>query len=111
MTNKNDSHANESQKDFADLNLTLDKVILDQLKNIYKKEYLEKIKNLDDGEVLSFLLDEVAFANASSVCLKNEVEDLKKTIIEISKLQEKIHKFYRDNFEKLNNKPKWRSLF
>ena len=109
MTNKkNDSHANESQKDFADLNLTLDKVTLDQLKNIFKKEYLEKIKNLDDGEALGFLLDEVAFANASSVCLKGEVEDLKKTIVEVSKLQEKIHKFYRDNFQKLNSKPKWR---
>ena len=91
--------------------LVEDKVTLEQLKNIYKKEYLEKIKNLDDGEVLSFLLDEVAFANAPSVCLKNELKDTKKTIIEISKLQEKVHKFYRDNFEKLNNKPKWRSLF
>ena len=33
-----------------------DKVTLEQLKNIFKKEYLEKIKNLDDGEVLSFFL-------------------------------------------------------
>ena len=95
-----------------------DKVTLEQLKNIFKKEYLEKIKNLDDGEVLSFLLDEVAFANASCTCLKYETTELQKrvtefqkTVVEISKKQEEVHQFYRDNFEKLNSKPKWRSLF
>mgnify|MGYP003113639355 FL=1 len=88
-----------------------DKVTLEQLKNIFKKEYLEKIKNLDDAEVLGFLLDEVAFANASCTCLKYETTELQKTVVEISKKQEEVHQFYRDNFEKLTNKPKWRSLF
>ena len=74
----------------------------------YKAEYLEKIAQFkDDKEALIFLVEEVAFANASCVCLKSGQEELKKLVLDMSKRQ-KNHIDEVNNHFKINSSKKKR---
>ncbi len=56
---------------------------LEPLKNIFKKDYLVKFKNFDDGEILDSPNCEVDFTNTSDVCYVYESTELKEIILEI----------------------------
>tara|TARA_Y100000739_G_C20348474_1_gene346671 strand:+ start:386 stop:652 length:267 start_codon:yes stop_codon:yes gene_type:complete len=75
----------------------MERIGLTNIVEKYKAEYLEKIAQLkDDQEVLTYLVEEVAFANASCVCLKSDQEELKKLILDMSRK----HKTHIDEVNK-----------
>ena len=87
----------------------------EQVKETVKSNYLEKIKGKDDGEVLLYLLDELACLTACITSqttqiqeLKQENRDRKKESEEIGKEQQKIHKWYREQFKKIQGWRWWR---
>ena len=86
----------------------MDRIGLAKIVERYKAEYLEKIAQLkDDQEVLTYLVEEVAFANASCVCLKSGQEELKKLVLDMSKRQ-KNHIDEVNNHFKINSSKKKR---
>ena len=87
----------------------MERIGLAKIVERYKAEYLEKIAQLkDDQEVLTYLVEEVAFANASCVCLKSELEEFKKLILDMSKKQkthiDEVNKHFKINSSK---KKRW----
>ena len=90
----------------------MERIGLAKIVERYKAEYLEKIAQLkDDQEVLTYLVEEVAFANASCVCLKSEQEEFKKQILDLvldmSKKQKTHIEEVNDHF-KINSSKKKR---
>ena len=86
----------------------MERIGLAKIVERYKAEYLEKIAQFkDDKEALIFLVEEVAFANASCVCLKSELEEFKKLILDMSKKQ-KAHIDEVNNHFKINSSKKKR---
>ena len=87
----------------------MERIGLAKIVERFKAEYLEKIAQFegDDGKALNFLVEEVAFANASCVCLKSELEEFKKLILEMSKKQ-KTHIDEVNNHFKINSSKKKR---
>ena len=86
----------------------MEKIGLAKIVERYKAEYLEKIAQFkDDKEALIFLVEEVAFANASCVCLKSGQEELKKLVLDMSKRQ-KNHIDEVNNHFKINSSKKKR---
>ena len=79
-----------------------------QIKETIKADYLKKIKGKDDGEVLLYLLDELALSHSHITALHSEVIELKKVIKKISSKQEEIHKWYREQFKKIQGWRWWR---
>ena len=75
----------------------------------FKAEYLEKIAQFkgDDAKALTFLVEEVAFANASCVCLNSGQEELKKLVLDMSRKQ-KNHIDEVNNHFKINSSKKKR---
>ena len=90
----------------------MEKIGLAKIVERYKAEYLEKIAQLkDDQEVLNYLVEEVAFANASCVCLKSEQEEFKKQILDLVLDMSKKQKTHIDevnNHFKINSSKKKR---
>ena len=86
----------------------MERIGLAKIVERYKAEYLEKIAQLkNDKEVLNYLVEEVAFANASCVCLKSGQEELKKLVLDMSKRQ-KNHIDEVNNHFKINSSKKKR---
>ncbi len=86
----------------------MERIGLAKIVERYKAEYLEKIAQFkDDKEALIFLVEEVAFANASCVCLKSGQEELKKLVLDMSKRQ-KNHIDEVNNHFKINSSKKKR---
>ena len=86
----------------------MEKIGLAKIVERYKAEYLEKIAQFkDDKEALIFLVEEVAFANASCVCLKSGQEELKKLVLDMSRKQ-KNHIDEVNNHFKINSSKKKR---
>ena len=87
----------------------MERIGLAKIVERYKAEYLEKIAQFkDDKEALIFLVEEVAFANASCVCLKSGQEELKKLVLDMSKRQknhiDEVNNHFRINSSK---KKRW----
>ena len=87
----------------------MERIGLTKIVERYKAEYLEKIAQLkNDKEVLNYLVEEVAFANASCVCLKSDQEELKKLILDMSRKQkshiDEVNKHFKINSSK---KKRW----
>ena len=75
----------------------MERIGLAKIVERYKAEYLEKLAQFkDDKEALIFLVEEVAFANASCVCLKSGQEELKKLVLDMSKRQ-------KNHIDEVNN--------
>ena len=86
----------------------MERIGLTKIVERYKAEYLEKIAQLkDDKEVVNYLVEEVAFANASCVCLKSGQEELKKLVLDMSRKQ-KNHIDEVNNHFKINSSKKKR---
>jgi hypothetical protein len=87
----------------------VERVTLTQLQERYKAEYLEKIAQIkDDGEVLAYLVDEVAFANASCLCLKSDQEELRRLVLNMSKMQKNHIDEVNKHFKiKSSKKKRW----
>ena len=86
----------------------MERIGLAKIVERYKAEYLEKLAQFkDDKEALIFLVEEVAFANASCVCLKSGQEELKKLVLDMSKRQ-KNHIDEVNKHFKINNSKKKR---
>ena len=88
-------------------------ITTDQLKEVIVKDYLKALEGKSDGEALVMMLEELALMFAANTSLRGKVEKLekenearKKELVEISKEQEKIHKYYKDQFSK-NNGWRW----
>jgi len=86
---------------------------VEQHKEVIVKDYLKALEGKSDGEALVMMLEELALMFAANTSLRGQVEDLqkenksrKKELIRISKEQEKIHKYYKDQFSK-NNGWRW----
>ena len=90
----------------------MERIGLAKIVERYKAEYLEKIAQLkDDQAVLTYLVEEVAFANASCVCLKSEQEEFKKQILDLVLDMSKKQKTHIDevnNHFKINSSKKKR---
>lgn len=82
-----------------------DKISIFKVIERFKAEYLEKISQLDDdGKVLDFLLDEVAYANAACTCLKSDYQELRNLVIDISLKQKGHIKKVNQEFNKKNKR-------
>ena len=87
----------------------MEKIGLAKIVERYKAEYLEKIAQFkgDDAKALTFLVEEVALANASCVCIKSGQEELKKLVLDMSRKQ-KNHIDEVNNHFKINSSKKKR---
>ena len=86
---------------------------VEQHKEVIVKDYLKALEGKSDGEALMLKLEELALMFAANTSLRCQVEKLqkenksrKKELVEISKEQEKNHKYYKDQFSK-NNGWRW----
>tara|TARA_X000000368_G_C23023580_1_gene709149 strand:+ start:668 stop:955 length:288 start_codon:yes stop_codon:yes gene_type:complete len=84
------------------------KFAVEQIKESVKADYhLKALEGKTDGEALMLLLEELAMVFASTTSFMSQIEDLKKEnkarkieLIAIGEEQQKIHKFYKDQFSK-----------
>tara|TARA_A100000164_G_C21821361_1_gene730531 strand:- start:348 stop:635 length:288 start_codon:yes stop_codon:yes gene_type:complete len=84
------------------------KFTVEQIKESVKADYhLKALEGKTDGEALMLLLEELAMVFASTTSFMSQIEDLKKEnkarkieLIAIGEEQQKIHKFYKDQFSK-----------
>ena len=90
-------------------------ITVEQLKESVKADYLKALEGRTDGEALMLFLEELATMFAANTSLMSQIEDLKKEnearkkeSVAIGQEQQKIHKWYRDQFEKLQGWRWWR---
>ena len=127
MTNKkNDSHANESQESFGAFNLTFNQ------SEFAKNLILHWCKELEGGtedEAIANIIQKIAINSAENQTLKLQNKALLEKIVELKKgyddlcksndarkselvaigeEQQKIHKWYRDQFKKIQGWRWWR---
>jgi len=126
VTNKkNDSHANESQKDFADYNLTFNQT---EFAKHLIFHWCRELEGKTEDEAIANIIEKIALNSAENhtLKLKNKIlvekyvelkegyddlckanDDRKKELVAIGREQQKIHKWYKDQFEKLGGRRWW----
>ena len=126
MTNKkNDSHANESQESFGAFNLTFNQT--EFAKNLIL-HWCRELEGKTEDEAIANIIEKIALNSAENqtLKLKNKIlvekyvelkegyddlckanDDRKKELVAIGEKQQGIHKWYKDQFEKLGGRRWW----
>ncbi len=103
MTNKkNDSHTNESQKDFAAFNLPFNQ---SEFAKQLILHWCRELEGKTEDEAIANIIEKIAQLEKGDNDFCKANDERKAESIAIGKEQQKIHKWYREQFKKIQG---WR---